>query len=89
VHPERIGARDDHEVRVPSCRNRGADALHRYVGGIERLFFIRMLPRAGVVLDVDRGDAGALEGLHRSVERFGVRDHRYAHRVHNARRVLG
>ena len=54
-----------------------------------------MLARAGVVLDVDRRDAGALERLHRAPDlrgiveaALGIGDHRQLHGLRDGARLL-
>ena len=82
-------------IRIFPGRHRGADASRRIFHRAKRLRRARVLARAGVILDVDGRDAGALEGLHRAphVRRvvesaFGIGDHRNLHRLDDRARLL-
>ena len=89
VHPEGIRARDDQEVRVAARGHRGADALRSFLLRVKFLRSVGVLARAGVVLDVDRGHAGRLEGGNGVIETFRVRDDRDAHRIGDGLRLRG
>lgn len=93
-HPEGVGTRDDHELgRGPRFHRRLDTGGHR-PGGAQRLRRARVLARAGVVLDVDRRDAGALERLHRAPDlrgiveaALGIGDHRQLHGLRDGARA--
>ena len=80
-------ASHDEEIRVGARGDRGADALGGDFDRVEGLRLVGVLARAGVVLDVDGGDAGGLESRDCLIERFGIGDDRDPHRVDDGLRM--
>jgi len=91
VHPERVGARDDQEAGIGARRDRCLDTVRRVSHAPQLLRSACVLARAGVILDVDRGDPGVLEGengFSHLEPAFGIRNHRNPHRTGDGARLL-
>src|SRR5581483_574502 len=92
----RVRARNDDKIRVAPRVERGADFVF-HLRLRNDFLAVEMAAALGrhLVLDVDRGDAGALEFAHRAhdaervaVARIGVGDDRYLHGARHLARAL-
>ncbi len=85
----RIGAGDDDEIGIGERVAHGVELLHHLGGRNDALVVVvAALLGEGLVLEVERGDAdalegagGALRGQRVAVAGVGIGDHRHAHRL--------